>query len=416
MRSARLPVSASAAWLHDQGERRAAWNALTRAQRATPNDPALAGLELSLLASERNYDKARERAGYWLRRLEKLGSVPDEALDLLREVRADPQRALADLTRDAAPPAISNLLNWIERNGGRPIPDLEWTSVSADADDETMRDAHEPVPRAGEEALVEEWQACSGLGKPFSVSWMSGDEADAWLRSDDWLPWLDSHPEALDSFDILDDLITLLFVTEEATGLLENPWVGALIDRGVTMLLEHWPEDRPGRLPWLIMENRPPLRILSKAVMQDEDGPDVALMRAYLRLNPGDNHGFRGPLINGLLKAGDDAEALKLAEPFADDGMADIIYGRALALYRTGRKGDAVNALVDAAEHLPLVLDYLIRDHVAKPRIDPTGIIVGGKDEAWLYRDAMRDTWLATEGMLGWLKELAKSLKSKRRI
>ena len=71
---------------------------------------------------------------------------------------------------------------------------------------------------------------------------------------------------------------------------------------------------------------------------------------------------------------------------------------------------------VTAAEHLPLVLDFLVRDRVAKPPIDPMGVTMGGKDEAWLYRESMRKTWLATEGMLEWLKPLAKSLKSKHRI
>lgn len=406
-----------ASWLHDQGEWQAAWSALTRAQQATPNDPAIAGLEISLLASEHAYDRARERAGYWLRRFEKHRGVPNEVLGFLNDVRSDPQRALANISRDAAPPAIADLLDWIDQHVHRPIPELAWSPVTADPDDTWLQDAYEPLLSAEEQALVIEWHSRTELGKPFSVQWMSGDEVEAWIRSDDWLPWLDSHPQALDSFEILDDLIMLLFATEELAGLIENPWVEALVERGVRMLLEHWPEDRAGRLPWIITENRPALRILSKAILQDAQGKsEVALMRAYLRLNPSDNHGFRGMLINELLQAGEDTEALQLAQDYADDGMADIVYGRVLALFRTGRRGEAVNALITAAEHLPLVLDFLVRDRVAKPPIDPMGVAMGGKDEAWLYRESMRKTWLATEGMLEWLKPLAKTLKSKRRI
>lgn len=406
-----------ASWLHDQGEWQAAWTALTRAQQATPDDPAIAGLEVSLLASEQAYDRARERAGYWLRRFEKHGGVPDEVLGFLSEVRSDPQRALADISRDAAPPPVANLLDWIDRHVHRPIPELEWSPVTADPDDTWLQDAYEPLPSADEQALVDEWQTLSELGKPFSVQWLSGDEVVAWLHSEDWLPWLDAHPQALDSFEILDDLIMLLATTEEPMGLIEDPWVEALIERGTQMLLEHWPEDRAGRLPWIINENRPALRILSKAILYEARGElEVALMRAYLRLNPSDNHGFRGTLINELLKAGEDTEALQLAALYQDDRMADILYGRALALFRAGHRGEAINALTIAAERLPMVLDFLIRDRVAKPRIDPTAVTPGGKDEAWIYRESMRNTWLATEGILEWLKPLAKSLKSKRRI
>jgi hypothetical protein len=406
-----------ASWLHDQDEWQAAWTALTRAQQATPDDPAIAGLEISLLASEHAYDRARERAGYWLRRFEKHKGVPDEVLGFLRDVRSDPQRALADISRDAAPPPIAELLDWIDQHVHRPIPELAWSGVNADPDDAWLQDAYEPMLSAEEKALVDEWQSRTELGKPFSVQWMSGDEVETWLRSDDWLPWLSSSPQALDCFEILDDLIMLLFATEELMGLIENPWVAALVERGAKMLLDHWPEDRVGQLPWIITENRPALRILSKAILQGPQGKiEIALVRAYLRLNPSDNHGLRGMLVNELLQAGQDTEALQLAQDYKDDRMADILYGRVLALFRTGQRGEAINALTTAAEHRPQVLDFLIRDRVAKPPADPMGIALGGKGEAWLYRESMRDVWLAADGMLEWLKPLAKNLKSKRRI
>ena len=405
-----------ASWLHDRGERDAAWAALIRALRATPDDPGIAALEISLLVSEQAYDQASERAGYWLRRFERQRAVPEELLDFLSQVRADPQRALADVSRGAAPSAVSDLLEWIDQQAERPLPDLAWSRVPGEPGDAMLQDAYEPLSGDGELALVDGWHARTGIGKPFSVQWISGDEAEAWLRSDEWLPWLESHPQALDSFAILDDLIRLLLAAEELVELIDNPWAEALVERGVRMLLGHWPDDRVGRLPWIIMENRPALRILSHAILRDADGrSNVALLRAYLRLNPSDNHGFRGMLINTLLQAGDDTAALRLAGDYQDDGMAEILYGCVLALYRTGRRGEAVNALVTAAEHLPLVLDFLVRERVATPRLHPGAVTMGGKDEAWLYRESMRDTWLATEGMLDWLKPLARRLKAKSR-
>ena len=145
------------------------------------------------------------------------------------------------------------------------------------------------------------------------------------------------------------------------------------------------------------------------------DQKPMERMRSYLRLNPSDNHGIRAVLIDDLLKAGQDSDALELAERYPDDTMAEILYGHVLALFRTGERGAAVNALTFAATQLPLVLDYLVRERVAAPRINPESILVGGKDQAWLYRQAMRPTWMATEGLKEWLKPLAKKIKAKNR-
>lgn len=407
-----------ASWLHDQGEQESAWAALATAQQADPRDPAIAGLEISLLASEQAYDRARERAGFWLRRFRKDPGIPDQMLHFLEAVRADPRRALAEVSRDAAPPPIATLYDWIDQQAHRPLPALDWAPLVAPPDDDWLKSAYEPVPRAEEQVLVEEWRSRSQLDKPFSVHWLSGDEDQAWERFEDWLPWLLEHPETLDSFEILDDLIMLLVFTEEFTGLIDNPWIDMLIVRGVRMLLDHWPTERAGALPWIVTENRPALRILARAALahgETGDQEKIQLMRAYLRLNPQDNHGLRALLINDLLKAGQDHEALELAQRYPDDALAEIVYGRVLALFRTGERGEAITALLAAAEQLPLLLEYLVRERVAAPRIDPETVLLGGKDQAWLYREAMRPTWIATEGLIKWLKPLAKKIKAKRR-
>jgi hypothetical protein len=404
-------------WLHDQGERKGAWAALARAQQADPSDPAVAGLEISLLASEHAYDRARERAGFWLRRFQKTAGIPDEVLDFLRAVRADPRRALAEVSRDAAPQPIATLYEWIDQQVHRPVPELSWTPLAEHPDDAWVRDAYEPVPRAEEAVLVAEWRSRSQLDKPFSVHWLSGSEDQAWERFEDWLPWLMAHPAVLDSFEILDDLIMLLLFTEEFAGMIDNPWIEMLVERGARILLEHWPSGRTGTLPWVVAENRPALRVLARAAIlqiENEDRESMDFMRAYLRLNPSDNHGLRSLLVNELLKAGQDSEALELTLLYPDDLLAEIVYGRVLALFRTGERGEAINALISAAQELPLVLDYLVRDRVAAPRIDSEAVLLGGKDQAWLYREAMRPTWMGTQGLTEWLKPLAKKIKAKR--
>ena len=399
--------------LHDKGELTAAWEAVERARQAAPDDPANAALEISLLVAESRYDRARERAGFWLRRLRKQQDVPERVVSLLENVRADPGRALAEVGRDAAPAPVSQLLDWIDRHAERPLPELisEPLDSSPSEDDGPLFDAWEIVPGNVEVALIEQWQDLSNIGKPFSVHWLAGDETDAWSTCDEWLPWLEAHPEAMDSVDILDDLVSLLLASQDVIGTIDNPWVDVLLGRGVDMLNMHWPSARTGRLPWLVTENRPALRMLSRAIaMADErnDPSSLGLQHFYLRLNPEDSHGFRSLLINALLRAGENERALDLADQYDDDMMAETTYGRVLALYRLGRRGEALGALTSAAQRLPVVLDFLVRERVAKPPADPYGVTIGGKDQAWQYREEMRGEWLRTEDAIAWLKPVAK--------
>jgi hypothetical protein len=94
-------------------------------------------------------------------------------------------------------------------------------------------------------------------------------------------------------------------------------------------------------------------------------------------------------------------------EHYPDDMSPEIVYGKVLALYRSGAKGRALTALAEARDRLPLVLDFLARDKVRRPALSDDGrYVVGGKDQAWFYREAMRDTWLQTEGAMDMLRGL----------
>ena len=67
---------------------------------------------------------------------------------------------------------------------------------------------------------------------------------------------------------------------------------------------------------------------------------------------------------------------------------------RGLALVRLGGEGEAAEAVLRAVNALPEVRRYLMRERAAQPPLDPRWVTFGGKDQAWLYRDAMRDLWL----------------------
>ena len=96
------------------------------------------------------------------------------------------------------------------------------------------------------------------------------------------------------------------------------------------------------------------------------------------------------------------------AEKLPTDLLVDITFGRALALFRLGRSDEATAALRAALEHSPKVGKFLLAERRRKPRIDPHGVRIGGDDEAWLYREAMRETWQATPGAMAWLGEVAR--------
>jgi hypothetical protein len=171
-------------------------------------------------------------------------------------------------------------------------------------------------------------------------------------------------------------------------------------------------------LAWPYTENRPALRNLARRVKLEMDLGNTAaateLAHWLLSLNPEDNHGFRGLVMNEHLRAGEDAAALELAARHPDDLQPELSYGKVLALYRLNRREEAEAALCAALKNLPKVPRFLISDRVRKPAIDPYGVSIGGEDQAWLYREDMRDVWAATRGALDWLKHAERRCKGAR--
>ena len=73
-------------------------------------------------------------------------------------------------------------------------------------------------------------------------------------------------------------------------------------------------------------------------------------------------------------------------------------------------EGQDEEALASAYRALPKVLNYLIAEKRKQPKLDPQGMIIGGADQAWYYRQDMRDVFEATPGMLAWLKRTKQRL------
>ena len=397
-----------ASWLHDQGDRDEAWRTIEAAERDVPGEPMTAMIELTMLCAERRFDRIPDRAAYWLQSVGRSPLASEHALTSIRTFRDDPKRGRDDYYRLTLPDDGNELLDWIDENADRRRPTLRSRRVRNEDQDENIRGAHLPLVPAKSRALERRWRRLSGLEQPFSTDPLSGTEGDGWEQIDEWLPWLDANPEALDSLSILDDIVRLLVWLEPALGAEDNRWTMALLARSASILVKGWPRTKAGTLPWLLEENRPALRLLWLYIERLRDDSPVRLERLerlYLRLNPNDNHGIRAPMVNRLLAEGRDADALAIAERYPDDMHAELPYGRVLALYRLGRLDEAAAALEDAMRDLPLVPEYLLRELVEAPELNELGVKLGGEDQAWLYREDMREVWMATDGMRPWLAE-----------
>lgn len=397
-----------ASWLHDQGDHDEAWRTIEAAERDVPGEPMTAMIELTMLCAERRFDRIPDRAAYWLQSVGRNPLATEQALASIRTFRDDPKRGRDDYYRLTLPDDANELLDWIDDNRERRRPTLRWRRVRNEEQDENLRGAHLPLVPARSRALEKRWRRLSGIDKPVSIDPLSGTEIDGLEDIDEWLPWLDEHPEALDSLSILDDIVRLLVWLEPGLGAEDSRWTMALLARAAAILAKGWPKTKPGTLPWLFEENRPALRLLWLYIERLRDDSPVRLERferLYLRLNPIDNHGIRAPMVNRLLADGRDADALAIAERYPDDMHAELPYGRVLALYRLGRLDEAATALELAKRDLPLVPEYLLRERVETPEMNEFGVKLGGEDQAWLYREDMREVWMATDGMRQWLAQ-----------
>ena len=436
----------------DEGDFAASWDAFRLAQRDDPDAPSLGILEVQLLLAERKPDVAADRARFWVRRLRSLGYPETEGpLPFLEEVANGPERAMGELGIEISGGAGARLLDWLERVADRAIPIYRLSDEPADiiGDDDrdletaladrvlelgvpendvsdVMADINLPddpdeVPAPEDEsqfllapqairALELDWHDVFPLDKPFSVHPIAPDD-DVWqpFVEDVWMTFLEANEEAFDSLDILDDLANAVQVHEQSMMIgFDELLLQPLFRRAQAIVQRAVGEDAGTRLAWVHMENRPALRCLvNLAFLEERLGNERAMFdiaEQILALNPNDNHGLRSMIINDRLRQGDDLGALRLAEEYPADLSPDIAYGLVLALYRLGKIDEAGVALRNAVGDLPKVPRYLLAKRVRKPKLDSLGVRVGGDDQAWLYRQEMRDVWEATPGALDWLK------------
>ncbi len=173
---------------------------------------------------------------------------------------------------------------------------------------------------------------------------------------------------------------------------------------------------------WGLLETRPYMRaregyarFLAQIGRTEEA---IEHYRDMLRLNPADNQGNRYALLALLLQSNRFDQAQTLLDQYAEDGLADFVYTRALLAFRKhGDSPEARAALQEALEvneHVPLYLT----GRRAIPVKPPEYIVWGGHEEAILYAGAHLPHWRRIRGALAWLETqtgLGKKPKRKKR-
>jgi len=94
--------------------------------------------------------------------------------------------------------------------------------------------------------------------------------------------------------------------------------------------------------------------------------------------------------------------------------MPETLYGRALALFKLGRRQEATVALREAIEYLPLIGKDLLKTRHRLPktaRLDR--VTAGGADEAYYYWEQSGRFWEEDAEALEWLREIMKQVASK---
>lgn len=390
--------------LMDNGDQKGAWEAFTRAQRADPDAPSVALLEITLLCANNELEQAKKRAQFWLIRLERQGTAAPELLELLEHCTVAPDEALYTTAAQNSPPLLGD-----EEAFGEHMIALA----------EAIRNA----PPAKALYQLEDYGEVAGLEAPAALrrvehQWQTMTEQwhddPPWGRIDQWVPLLEEQLP-WHSVEIMLELLNLL--ASEDLKPLEELLYQPLIQHCQALINKNLAQLQPGQeLPWGIVENRAFLSLLLEVALSFWQLDELELFCQYaerlLALNPNDNQGVRWDLSTAYLDLGQPEKVLQLHQRFADEATCTIALNTVLALYMLGRAEPATAALDSVKQSHQKALDMLLANKPKPPKPSPYGIVVGGAEEAWLYREATHYLWY-TSGALHWLRTALKPNKKR---
>jgi tetratricopeptide (TPR) repeat protein len=396
--------------LMDAGRSKDAWHHFQLAQREDPTDPALSHLEIVLLVNSGEVEQTKQRARYWLLRLQKQADASPELLQFLREAAENPQKLMERFSSSIAPGLAE--LSALEAQA--PAVDCQYQI------DPGQPDEGELQPRQQLLALEERWYDVYPLQKPFSIQTQINEDL-MWDDPSRWLAFLSAEPLAWQSFTIIDDLVLAVELLR-VPGIRDSLLI-RLLARGQALLqaaLATTTSVRlPVRLPWSSMENRPALRLLAHHVFnfryqQGMSSAAIAAAELLLSLNPSDNHGIRYALTQLYLESDKVEQALALTERY-DDTMTAMALNRVLILHRLNRSGEALSLLATLATQQRTAITMLLATDPKQPAMSADGTYqLGSKAEAWGYRLDFLSLW-QSHGALDWLNQAWSSLRRRNR-
>jgi tetratricopeptide (TPR) repeat protein len=381
--------------LADRGEYGAAWPLFQQVQRLLPNDPSLSHLEIVMLMNLGEQARAKERAAFWIARLSKDRTGDHtQLIAFLSQAVNDMNGSVLNIVQQDRPylERFTRLVSHL------PQPACHYTL-------KPMTDSAGPLqPDLQLLPLHSEWRA-------YAEDLSDHQPAINWYGRLDWLDWIEKTPLAWQSLDVLHDLVQALKDTEPRITGMEEKNVLPLLQHAEALLhlaiKQHRAEGL--KLEWGWMENRPALRLVAELAYfhAAHDRLDKAIdLMAWLvdTLNPNDNQGLRDDLIHHYLRASRIEAALDLAARYPDD-MAVMQYGHILARYMAGHVDEAAALLKQTHARYPEVGKMLANPSPRRPALNPGYTTVGGKDEAWYYREDNLDVWEQSGG-LAWLGQM----------
>ncbi|HLS99113.1 MAG TPA: SEC-C metal-binding domain-containing protein [Porticoccaceae bacterium] len=393
--------------LMDSNQPEAAWETFRKAQRLDPESPSLALLELTLHCAAGDTAQARARAVFWLAKFRRDRGIDPELLQLLAGCTEDPEGVLLGAPASPFAAEITELIAILQ---AAPEPSRHYR-VEIHGKEGVL------VPNAELAKLETRWTALGHPRKPALTSTQHHD-VGLWQDASRWLPLLRTEPTLWHSFEVLDDLVMAVDALELSG--LEHTLLEPLLARAATLLdcnLADLPGDGSITLPWLMLENRPPLRLLAHRAFHllhrgEGEGPAfIAAAERLIRLNPNDNHGIRAALSTAYIASNRARDAIALAAQYPEDILCTLPLNRVLALYLDKQQGKALSLLAGMAPDFKVAIDMLLAKNPRPPRLSDHGIRIGGKDEAWLYREATLHLW-QRDSALAWLRKTRKSLST----
>ncbi len=412
--------------LADGGCMEEAWVRFHDGIRQYPEDVNFAAVELMLLLREDRVGDAKRRAEFWVHRLRRMGTEFHPFAERLMSMveSRDDHDGLDQLRAES--PLIDSLARLIE---AQPIRTDGYRPRPAEIDMPIVL-----TPGSALAATERRWSEALGVDEPSMLTFDSDKEL---LGPEQILTMLEQDPALMHSFDVLDDI-------SESLDASTNEWaeLGVVLElvlqRAETMLLaivtgraptgwvtaNTWRdalEDIVHVVPWGFMENRPALRLMARHIdhlkYRNVGNVNRWMPRAQilLRINPNDNHGYRELVSTELLRQRHPTDALALLNKYPDDAMGAVCMNRVLALFLLDRHVEAEIFLRKGGTWLREMRKGITQDRYAKPRDAlEDSIIIGGRDEAWIYRQEMLTSWKEVRA-IDWLKQQPSPRKSRRR-